>query len=277
MRKLDPPAATASASFELCLKSVRSKKLRKRLKKVQPHVEARAAAFQTAAAAAGLHLVPRYTVVGAVAAAEMAAVYERMVKGKGRPIYDRILAMAPNATCPLCGQRDVGTLDHHLPKMEYSALAVVPINLIPACPKCNHLKGEYFPTIEEEQLLHPYFDDVTGERWLEAQVQATVPASVVYTVSNIAAWGPTLMSRIQFQFDRLQLRKLYGAHSAREIAETRLHLSRLYEAGGPDQVREHLEDQAASREGVHLNSWQAALYRALAASPWYYGGGFRPT
>lgn len=43
---------------------------------------------------------------------------------------------------------------------------------------------------------------------------------------------------------------------------------------GIQGVREHLHREGESRTQAHVNSWQAAMYRALAASDWYCGGGF---
>src|SRR5262245_19880217 len=80
---------------------------------------------------------------------EMVAVYDnRLVKktAPGRRIYDKIFTSAPNDKCPLCGHRNVKTLDHYLPKALFPALTVTPINLIPACSDCNKAKLSTAPT-----------------------------------------------------------------------------------------------------------------------------------
>ena len=47
------------------------------------------------------------------------------------------------------------------------------------------------------------------------------------------------------------------------------HYIKIFTKSGPIAVREQLLDYADSSEHVHLNSWQTALYRALASSEWY--------
>lgn len=90
----------------------------------------------------------------------------------GRVIYDAMMAAA-NEKCPFCG--GIGrprNLDHYLPKAHYPQFSVLPINLIPSCRDCNmDGKGDDFARTEEEQIIHPYLDDVRyfNEQWIFAQ------------------------------------------------------------------------------------------------------------
>jgi hypothetical protein len=67
----------------------------------------------------------------------------------------------------------------------------------------------------------------------------------------------------------------YSLQAAVTMSGDRLQLERLLQAVGWDGVRDELVTRADSRRSVNVNSWQVALYDALAASTWYCTGGFR--
>lgn len=73
---------------------------------------------------------------------EMIKLYNnKLVKSKkGRKYYDQILSSSPKNRCPLCGVREVSTLDHYLEKSKYPYLSVSPYNLVPSCKDCNYGK-----------------------------------------------------------------------------------------------------------------------------------------
>jgi len=81
-------------------------------------------------------------------------------------------------TCPMCGSLHSGTLDHLLPKTDYPEFAVFGMNLVPAC-KCNGLRSTHLIGAHDgERILHPYFDNVLGERLLAARFTELGPIPV---------------------------------------------------------------------------------------------------
>ncbi|WP_053161421.1 HNH endonuclease [Streptomyces caatingaensis] len=82
------------------------------------------------------------------------------VGGYQRARGRRLVGLFANELCPLCGISKVTTIDHQLLKGRYPLLAVVPVNLVPACRDCNTGKGEEAPATAEDQPLHPYYDDL---------------------------------------------------------------------------------------------------------------------
>ncbi|WP_152645796.1 HNH endonuclease [Streptacidiphilus albus] len=204
---------------------------------------------------------------------ELTKNYTRRMSRKEHPArdeYDRIMAAAPFGRCPLCGHRDVGTLDHQLPKMAYPLLAVVPFNLVPACRSCNTTKGESSPTSTLDQTLHPYFDDVGKDQWLFAHLTEEPPASVVFFVSPPPAWDSVLTTRALGHFRKFGLAALYGPQAAQEMSSLRYILKRK----PPSMVGPYLQDEAAGLAEENPNQWRAAMYQALASSSWYINGGF---
>lgn len=81
---------------------------------------------------------------------------------------DEIRERSGAATCPMCGSFGCGTLDHVLPKEDYPAFAIFGLNLVPAC-NCNQQRGRaLLGPNPGERILHPYFDDILGQRLLKA-------------------------------------------------------------------------------------------------------------
>jgi len=253
--------------------------LKRRLEDIADLVANEAAVYAARAGAAELHLVPRAAgVAGTVTTDEMVRVYDQRMAGKkgpGRHVYDAIKLLPNHGVCPFCDHRPVSTLDHFLPKRVFPALAVAPHNLVGACADCNKAKLDFAPATAEEVVLHPYFDDVEDERWLDARVVEGTVAAVLFQTQAVAAWPDALNKRVRRQFRMLGLARLYGAQAAREISGQAQLLGNVHDSRGAVGVREELTRQAATREAVRLNSWQAVTYRALSECDWFCDGGFR--
>jgi hypothetical protein len=171
----------------------------------------------------------------------------------------------------------VRTLDHHLPKAKYTVLAVTPNNLVPCCRDCQSSKECAFPTKAEEQTLHPYFDDVESETWVCADIVPTAPAAFQYYAAPPKHWGQLLRDRAAQHFKTFGLAQLYARNAGSHLAGIRTALRTVFDAGGTEALRKHLLEQAESWEVSSKNSWEAAMYRASAASDWFCDGGFAAT
>ena len=164
MQRLDTPTPSARASFTACIGRVRNPALAARLAAATDTVVAASREFDREARRGRLDRITKHrTVAPDVTKAEMEKVYtQRMAKvgAPGREIYDEIFSAPPGGRCPLCVQRSVTTLDHHLPKALFPALAVTPLNLVPACSDCNKAKLGASPDTARDAPLHPYYDDL---------------------------------------------------------------------------------------------------------------------
>ena len=96
----------------------------------------------------------------------------------------------------------------------YPALAVVPVNLVPACSDCNKTKLASVPHAPEDVSIHPYFDDVAKEGWLYAKVVEGAPATLQFRMEPSTAWDPLLAERARRHFRQLKLSWLYGSEAA---------------------------------------------------------------
>ncbi|WP_419880601.1 hypothetical protein ACN6MY_13185 [Peribacillus sp. B-H-3] len=163
----------------------------------------------------------------------------------------------------------VSTLDHHLPKAKYPALAVTPINLIPSCYDCNKTKTAARPLRAEEETLHPYFDDIEDDLWLEAEVLPQKPLGFKFYVERPDNWDELKYKRVKNHFSTFKLGPLYSIFAAEEFSMRDLTLKKIFDKSGPTELKTQLEDYVESTERVHLNSWQSAMFRALARSEWF--------
>lgn len=279
MIKLERPNLDAEDVFTACISRIRDQGLRQRMVDVTDTIVGASEEFDDAAAHNRLHLIARQAMVGGlVSTAEMEAVYTNRMAKKGAPgrdAYDTLFTSAPQGKCPLCGHRTVSTLDHHLPKAHYPALAVVPLNLVPACGDCNKAKLASLPSTASEETLHPYFDDITGDRWLYADVIEEEPAALRFFVNAPAHWGAVLAARVGLHFRTLGLAKLYAAEAADELLNIRHQLQIIHATGGAEMVRAEMEDRAESSRMIRLNGWRTVTFEAFAENAWFCGGGFR--
>jgi hypothetical protein len=274
MWKVPPPSCSAVAAYETCLRNMRDLELKKRLERAVPLVGNADEIYRAAGNIGSLHDVEISNfLLPNLSAQEMSALYNQRMAAKKSParaIYDSLRIASRGGKCPLCGHRDVMTLDHYLPKIAFPAVAVDPINLIPACTDCNKLKLASVP-----RTLHPYFDDIEDDPWLQAEVLQSTPAVVQFRVESSDSWSPALTARVKQHFKVFGLAALYASQAARSLSGIQHRLYRLHHSGGPDAVRRHLEEEARSWRNSSKNCWEAALYTSLAVSDWFCEEGFK--
>lgn len=278
MIKMTPPKLTTHDVFSACISRIRSKELKKRMGQIAQTVTDASVNYNALAAHTRLHQFPQESIVaGLVTTDEMERLYtQRMAKkgAPGRDSYDVIISSSPNGKCPLCGHRIVSTLDHHLPKSKYPVLAVTPLNLVPICSDCNKAKLDLCPTSQNNETLHPYYDDIEADRWLVADLAIGTPAALKFRVEVPAHWSSVLGDRVALHFKTLGLARLYAAQAADELLNIRHQLRSIHQNGGKSLVGVEMAARARSCRDVTLNGWRFATYDAFANSDWFCDGGF---
>jgi 5-methylcytosine-specific restriction endonuclease McrA len=276
MWRVPQPAFDAEAVYLTCVRRIRDREVRRRYISVSDEVGLANDAYSLTAKRATLHsLDANDFALSVVSSAEMTELFELKFsrkKSAGRCFYDAIKLAPKFGRCPLCGHRQVETLDHNLPKSKFSALAIAPLNLVPACSECNILKTDSVPELAEDQTLHPYFDNVEDDLWLYARVIESMPASFEFFADPPKHWPQILRKRVSLHFSRFGLSELYGVQAAQELKSIEYHLNLILEAGRSADLRSYLTRQAASRGKLHVNSWQTAAYAAMSASDWFCSG-----
>lgn len=281
MWTIPKPEISAGDTFDICIEGVRDVDKKARLEGIREQIDQAEAQFDALATANELHSVIEQNSVngtaGVVAGKEMELLYDSHMarqKSRGRDTYDKIMIAAAHGQCPFCGHLPVSTLDHSLPKSRHPALAVTPINLIPCCKDCNHNKGTAGPVSADTQFLHAYYDDLTDDRWLYAQIVQGSPPGATFRIAPPPEWDATTSARAHRHFNELKLAKLYASQAGRALQNIRKALKATYDASGQAAVSKDLMDRSESCAEVSLNSWEAALYEAASQSEWYCNGGF---
>lgn len=276
MRKLNQPTYSLKTILELCADSIQDKGLSMRILGSFDALSSAEAAYKKLGQTNDLYTITATdTVEKWVSKSEMEMVYTQTFARKGGPtrdIYDAIRASAPGGLCPLCNQRPVSTLDHHLAKAEHANFAVTPINLVPACKDCNTDSRVRKPATKFEQTLHPYFDSVDSEIWLTAQLIPGAPPSLIFSATPPSHWTADIQAIVKNHFKVFGLGGLYATHAAGELVN--IYFDIKSKPWVPNALQAHLAEQAANRRKMVRNSWQAAVYDGLASSAWFCNGGY---
>lgn len=281
MRSLPKPDVTVAEALKLCASSVRDLDLKERLLQAEGVVEAAEQTYLECGEAAKLHSIKGTKSVGGhLTGKQMERIYNgTFVKSsKTRSTYAKLKKACVNDICPLCGQGTVRQLDHYLPITSFPVFGLTAINLVPACSDCNKYKLVHVPSTAGEQTIHPYFDDVEGERWLFGKVVEGAPASVIFAVKAPDAWTEVQAERMMTHFRIYRLGALYATHAAVEINNMRYALKKMTATSDSAQrISAHLRERAESCAQVYENSWQRATFDALSDSEWFCSGGFEAT
>lgn len=273
MYSIPRPAEDLQQILRDCVDQTNDRALKGRLQAEELRILQRSGIYLARAEAEELFTIAREDPVTATVA-DLRNLYRRvLVRGRGRPVYNRLLLAARLRRCPLCCQRDAQTLDHFLPESEFPEFSVLPLNLVPACYSCNKAKLDYVPVDYEGQTLHPYFDDWGEHTFLQADVDVGATVSVDFDVERPEGVALDVFSRVRSHFSRFELRELYAGHAAVELVQNKAIFRSTFQDGA-DALRSELEFIAESRRHPFSNAWEPALYRALANSDDFCNGGF---
>lgn len=218
-------------------------------------------------------IIAEDVLIGGATKNDMVNLYDRKFARKGeagRAYYDAIRLLAPYGRCPFCGQREVQTLDHILPKSKFPVYAVTPYNLVPSCSDCNHEKsGDTFSSYDEE-TIHPYYDDFTDAVWIKGKLIEEDPITFEFYVDFPEGWDYIKYKRAKKHFEEFKLNSLYKPYACEEFVGCYFRVKRLFEKGGKELAIEHLKESIEEKEQNRLNTWQAAMYKAIIESKWFW-------
>lgn len=279
MIKLPKPTMQGKDIFTICSLSIRGKKDRSSIIKLTSLVIQEETLYDQRAPINDLHLTSNSNVLGLTTKEDLLKknYTGRMVpkSSQGRLHYDKLLLIPPNGICPFCGHRQATTIDHYLPKSEFAHLSVLPFNLVASCRDCNSDKSDINCKLQNELFFHPYYEDITNEEWLFCTISSLKPLNFKFTVTKPSSWTNLKFTRLENQFDSLNLDKFYSIQSDEEINNIYLSLCSLYDSGSSEDVRLWLLDNYRSKISHRKNSWQTALYRELYSNQSFYKNGFR--
>lgn len=279
MRNLNKPKISVKEVLLKCLSNLEDSDLKKRLIKCLNDIIIAEDEFEKNKISGKLHETKIISIINElVSTSEIKKIYTTKmvpVNSPGRFYYDSLISSAPNGRCPLCSHRDVNSIDHHLPKSKYPIYSVTPINLVPACTDCNGYKDNNILSDPEKETLHPYYDNIEEDNWLDAEVLKTSPPSIRFFVIKPESWDSVLFNRVKHHFDSLYLNKLYSNNAASELVGINKILKASYLSNDWNGVRFRLIEKSESWAETNINSWQAVLYRTVGNDKWYCQEGFK--
>lgn len=278
MNKIDKPKFRVIDVLTDCIDNMRNESLKKELLDSADIFTKCELDFDSRKRNYSLHQIPQNKILSDnINALLLRKLYtDRMLKknNKARVYYNSIFISAPNGICPICSQRHVRTLDHYLPKSKFPLLSIVPFNLVPSCNDCNKDKLIDIPTRQEEETLHPYYDDVSSDNWLKAKIVDLKPILFEFYASPPEEWDILLKDRILNHFSTYLLNKLYSIHAIEEFENIKLQITTLFQAGGSILLKQHITECYKSRFATNKNSWQTAFYDCLLNNDQFTNGFF---
>lgn len=186
----------------------------------------------------------------------------------GRLKYDELKARALFGRCLLCGNSEIGSLDHHLPKDMLPLYTICPVNLVPACGKCNQMKGDRIGATAAQRTLHPYYDRPgQAGRYLFADITSW---PVQFRIQALPDWDAELRARVQYHFDTFKLAQRYAEFCISVVTAHQWLHEKIRRESGMSALTDHLQEDAEQHASTHgLNTWDTALRYGLADSTWY--------
>lgn len=206
-----------------------------------------------------------------VTRSELRDSYEQhLVRGTGRKVYDRILAMALLEMCAYCALGLASTLDHFLPKSDFPSLSLEPLNLVPTCKDCNHKKSSKLATSAVEEGVHPYFW-ATEENWLTCSVSLQDgDLSPFFAAAPCPHLSHETNLRIENMMTSLDLPLRYARASAGQIAELKTTVQMW--PNNPfngELFKEHVAERVESLRNTYgANHWKYALWLGISSADW---------
>lgn len=276
MWRADAPVCTAIEVATACVRGVRDRGLRDAVLAGLGHIESNSDSYRDLGEADSLHEIAQqgYSIPN-VTARSMKWLYEdRLARpsSAARRYYDQIMIGAPLGLCVYCRHSEAATLDHFAPKAHHPTLAIEPMNLVPACLRCNNRLRDDWSSEPVEQMLHPYFMPEAG-RWLFATIEHVDPVVVRFEARPSPGLSSDLRQRVAGAFEKLQLASFFATNSAAELTGLGRRLSSSQEAMAG--IRAFLSEAAEVGFASDVNDRRGAMYEALALDDWYCSGGYR--
>lgn len=276
MKSLAVPTIDHRTLYEVCATQTGSVGDRQILLDMTDRIVAAGEAYAEAAAIGRLDAVSRIAMSGDEERL-LQSFYERRMqstRGVGRYAYDEIKSSVPR--CPLCKEGEIYEVDHFLPQNNFCDLNVLPINLVPICHPCNHIKLQTLPVSRDAYFIHPYFDKLPLDvQWLFADLDVIEGGPVLsFWVDLDEATYGSLARRLSYHFATLKLASRFKELSASVLAVLQdaisQHLTRL----GPVGMADHFRSEGDRFLRIHGNCLEAAAHHAAASSKAYCQGAF---
>ena len=175
------------------------------------------------------------------------------------------LRASVEGACPVCGRDNVGTLDHYLPKADYSEYSFFSLNLVPACSRCNNARNNLVRGVNHgERPVHPYYDAFAERRLMSIVAEPDWRAPRL-TPIPFEVEGDELVI-VQWHIDNIVRPSGIAGYMANlwgrlvEKPHPFLGTTATQEAVGAELAKQVELEVAA---GQSLNGWRSCFYHGL--------------
>lgn len=128
-----------------------------------------------------------------------------------------ILSIWESNICPYCNINSIATIDHYMPKDCFPEYSVLPINLVPCCRDCNHLKWEEW-RMTSRPTLSIYFDHIPETQFLFVKIDIINWAIICKYYFNFDS-NNVLSDTLNNHLEKLDLHSRYAKSINEHITE----------------------------------------------------------
>jgi 5-methylcytosine-specific restriction endonuclease McrA len=180
--------------------------------------------------------------------------------------------------CQYCGVDSAPTFDHFLPKDVFPEFAVLAINLVPCCYKCNQTKKANWTNGTHCLVFNLYFDQLPMERVLFCGLSYGTPSTpnVTFTLRKPANMSAVDFQRVDSHYTTLKLLSKFDECANTFISETRNELRELNPRDRALMVRLLGNKVSGLANALGVNCWKVAVAEAMQASTEFLDSCERP-
>lgn len=163
--------------------------------------------------------------------------------------------------CSYCYFSNVDELDHYYDKKSYPEVAILPINLVPACESCNQKKKK------GSLYFQPYFEDISAYRWLDCTLEylnVGGPPIPKYKLQRPAKMTSGNYQRLKEQLTDTIFYEMASKSGLDEISSQWKGYQVLVQKTDANVLKEFLKNDAEDCiERFGQNHWKSVLYNSL--------------
>jgi 5-methylcytosine-specific restriction endonuclease McrA len=267
MPPLTPIEDGDEAHFLAVMNAKRGRR-RARLRNAWPRIQSRYEEY--ANLTSGLEQLPACTLSG-ILRRDCKHCYDYSTAPLSILIFDvnQIVPICGSTLCQYCLLSELDAIDHYAPKSLFPEFSILSRNLVPACPKCNRLKGDVWLDNGMRVIINLYYDQIPNVRYLAVSV--TFPsganrAKVKFKLARPSGLSQAVFNQLRRHFDRLQLLKRYNLEGADYVSECLVD-ARTLAAKGRAAISPFFRSRATQLAALHgENHWKAVISLELSAN-----------
>ena len=164
-------------------------------------------------------------------------------------------------TCQNCTINSVNTLDHIIPKEEFSEFSVHPKNLFPSCSECNGKKNMFWKNGSQLFFLNPYTNTLPNLQYLfPTVIYSDGLPEVDFSLANPNGVDAVLYSIIDTHYTRLNLLNRFKLNSNEVITNTEHQILANKNILPRQQIIDVIKEQNnRNRITLGFNHWKSLL------------------